>query len=37
VRTRLTKQVADAKLFAVQGFCKDMTDVSFCDDRIFLK
>jgi molecular chaperone GrpE len=27
VRARLTKQIQDAKLFAVQGFCKDMTEV----------
>lgn len=28
VRQRLKKQVDDAKLFAVQGFCKDLLEVA---------
>jgi len=28
MRVRLTKQINDAKLYAVQGFCKDMTEIS---------
>jgi molecular chaperone GrpE len=28
LRARLTKQINDAKLYAVQGFCKDMTEIS---------
>ena len=31
MRTRLTKQISDQKLYAIQGFCKDLTDV--CDSR----
>lgn len=27
LRTRLTKQINDAKIYAVQGFCKDMAEV----------
>lgn len=27
VRSRLTKQIQDSKLFAIQGFCKDLTEV----------
>jgi len=27
VRARLTKQIADSKLYAVQGFCKDLLEV----------
>lgn len=28
LRTRLTKQINDAKLFGIQGFCKDLLEVS---------
>ncbi|KAF5301831.1 hypothetical protein FQA39_LY10616 [Lamprigera yunnana] len=28
LRTRLTKQISDAKLFGIQGFCKDLLDVA---------
>lgn len=28
MRTRLTKQIADAKIFGVQSFCKDLLDVA---------
>ncbi|XP_011646230.1 grpE protein homolog 1, mitochondrial isoform X1 [Pogonomyrmex barbatus] len=28
IRVRLTKQINDAKLFAIQGFCKDLLDVA---------
>ncbi|KAA0204024.1 hypothetical protein HAZT_HAZT002478 [Hyalella azteca] len=28
VRTRLEKQVSDAKLYGIQGFCKDLLEVS---------
>jgi len=28
LRTRLTKQINDSKLYAIQGFCKDITEVS---------
>ncbi|KAF5289465.1 hypothetical protein FQR65_LT11838 [Abscondita terminalis] len=28
LRNRLTKQIADAKLFGIQGFCKDLLDVA---------
>ena len=28
VRTRLKKQVEDAKMFGIQGFCKDLLDVA---------
>ncbi|KAK3784886.1 hypothetical protein RRG08_056841 [Elysia crispata] len=28
LRTRMTKQVDDAKLFGIQGFCKDLLEVS---------
>jgi len=27
VRNRLTKQISDGKLFAIQGFCKDLTEI----------
>jgi len=27
MRTRLTKQINDQKLYAIQGFCKDLTDI----------
>jgi len=27
VRARLTKQIQDSKLFAIQGFCKDLTEI----------
>ncbi|CAG7832717.1 unnamed protein product [Allacma fusca] len=27
LRTRMTKQINDAKLFATQGFCKDLADI----------
>lgn len=28
LRMRLTKQIEDAKLFGIQGFCKDLLDVA---------
>ena len=28
MRRRLTKQIEDAKLFGIQGFCKDLLNVS---------
>lgn len=28
IRIRLTKQINDAKLFGIQGFCKDLLDVA---------
>lgn len=28
IRVRLTKQINDAKLFGIQGFCKDLLDVA---------
>jgi molecular chaperone GrpE len=28
MRKRLTKQIEDAKLFGIQGFCKDLLSVS---------
>lgn len=28
IRVRLTKQIKDAKLFGIQGFCKDLLDVA---------
>lgn len=28
LRTRLTKQIADAKIFGIQKFCKDLLDVA---------
>lgn len=28
IRLRLTKQINDAKLFGIQGFCKDLLDVA---------
>ena len=28
VRRRMTKQVDDAKVFGIQGFCKDLLEVS---------
>lgn len=28
IRVRLTKQIHDAKLFGIQGFCKDLLDVA---------
>ena len=28
LRTRLMKQIEDAKLFGIQGFCKDLLDVA---------
>ena len=28
LRVRLTKQIEDAKLFGIQGFCKDLLDVA---------
>ncbi|ODM93081.1 GrpE protein, mitochondrial [Orchesella cincta] len=28
LRTRLTKQISDSKLYAIQGFCKDITEIS---------
>ncbi|XP_055838023.1 grpE protein homolog, mitochondrial [Episyrphus balteatus] len=28
LRTRLTKQISDAKLFGIQGFCKDLLEVA---------
>lgn len=28
IRVRLTKQISDAKLFGIQGFCKDLLDVA---------
>lgn len=28
LRTRLTKQINDAKIFGIQGFCKDLLEVA---------
>ncbi|ODM99790.1 GrpE protein 1, mitochondrial [Orchesella cincta] len=28
LRARLTKQISDSKLYAIQGFCKDITEIS---------
>lgn len=28
LRTRLTKQISDAKIFGIQGFCKDLLEVA---------
>lgn len=28
LRVRLTKQIADAKIFGIQGFCKDLLEVA---------
>lgn len=35
VRRRLLKQIEDAKSFAIQGFCKDLLDVSFLLNSLF--
>lgn len=36
IRKRLTKQIEEAKLFAVQKFCKDLLDVSSCSILCFV-
>lgn len=36
VRRRMLKQIEDAKSFAIQGFCKDLLDVSFILNTLFL-
>lgn len=28
LRTRLTKQISEAKIFGIQGFCKDLLEVA---------